>query len=249
MRYIIVLIISLFFLPQNIKAQYSEKDENLTTRYRPGIMWFFSGMDPYSSEKLRKYDRLIVNLTYNDWHGDQDAFKSPWNSIGVDVAFMFDIPFTKANTVGMGVGLGYSHYSNRSKLEFSRDISNNSTHISEFDSNNLPKKNLFAANYIEIPLEFRFRSKGYQHFKFMIGAKIGYRINDYAKEVYRIEGKNYKTKHYNFPDSNPLRYGVTARIGIRNWAIFGAYYFSPLFKSSDSVELYPFSLGVSVSLF
>ncbi|MBW7867682.1 MAG: PorT family protein [Brumimicrobium sp.] len=247
MKYIALFI--LFTLSHHCISQYNAKEDGIHSEFRPGIGWFFSGFKAYEVEKLRKYDRLIIDLVYNDWHGDTKAFKSPWSSIGINAAFMFDIPFTQANTVGMGIGIGISHYSNRTKWQFSRDFLNKATLASDFNASNMPKSNLYGANYIELPIEFRFKTKGIQHFKFFVGGKIGYRLNDYTKEVYRKDGKNYPIKQYNFIDSNPLRYGITARIGIRNWALFGAYYFSPIFKRKESVQLYPFSIGISVSWF
>lgn len=249
MKYSLLLFILLIFSSfAHTQAKYKSEND-LITRYRPGIMWFFSGLEQYEVEKLRKYDRLVVNINYNDWHGDKEFFESPWNSIGVDLALFFDIPFTRQNTAGMGIGIGYSHYSNRTSWQFSSNYGQKITTALPFAKGQEPKSHLYAANYIEIPLEFRFRSKGYSHFKFMVGGKIGYRINDYSRDVFHIEGKNYKVKRYGFVDSNPLRYGVTARIGIRNWALYGTYYFSPLFTNKKSVELYPFALGLSISLF
>lgn len=242
-----LIVIAMNF--SSIHAQYSEENEGLHSRYRPGIGWFYSGLTPFEEGKLRKYDRLMIDLVYNDWHGDEKLFSSPWNSIGFNASFMFDIVLTKENTVALGVGLGYSHYSNKTKLQFSRDFANELTTLTEYPVNSEPSRSKFGANYIEIPLELRFRTKGFEHFKFMIGGKIGYRISSLTKEVEKIDGKRYVSKQYNFPDANPLRYGATVRIGMRNWAIYGAYYFSPLFTHKESVELYPFSMGITLSLF
>lgn len=247
MRIFLFIFVSILVSTSSVQAQYDEKEEGVRTRYRPGILWHFTGFKPFHTGKLHKYDRLILDLTYNDWHGDREAFSSPLSSIGVNVAFMFDIPFTQGNTFGLGVGLGYSHYKNRSKIAFTRDLDLETTTI--VDNAEAPLKAKFGANYFEIPLELRFRTKGFNHFKFMVGGKIGIKANSFSKTWEETDGKRYTTKTKSFPDANLLRYGVTARIGIRNWAIYGAYYFSPLFKNEESAQLYPFSLGVSVSLF
>ncbi|WP_107039511.1 outer membrane beta-barrel protein [Brumimicrobium mesophilum] len=243
------LLIILFFYSTTLFGQYQTKEEGLYSRFRPGVMWFFSGLEPYDAEKLRKYDRLIVDVVYNDWYGDRDYLSSPAASIGFNTSLMFDVVMTNRNTLSFGWGIGFSHYNNKSKIQFTRDLENENTLISDFPEGNEPKSSKFGANYIEIPLELRFRTKGYKHFKFMVGGKIGYRLNSFSKVTERIEGKNYATKQYNFADSNPLRYGATVRIGIRNWAIYGAYYFSPLFTGSGSADLTPLELGISISLF
>ena len=243
------LIFILFTCTSSIFAQYEVENEGLYSRFRPGIGWFYSGLTSFEEEKIHKYDRLIFDVVYNDWHGDKDYFSSPPTSIGINAALMFDVILTKGNTMSFGWGIGYSHFSNRSAVQFSRDFFNGTTLISGYPAGLEPKRSKFGANYIEIPLELRFRTKGHSHFKFMIGGKIGYQLNAFTKETYRIDGKDYSTKQYNFADSNPLRYGATVRIGIRNWAIFGAYYFSPLFTESGSADLTPISMGISISLF
>lgn len=249
MKTTIAILIAVILNFTSIIAQYSEENDGLHSRYRPGVGWFYSGLTPFEEGKLRKYDRLMIDLVYNDWHGDEKLFSSPWNSIGFNTSFMFDVVLSKANTVSLGVGIAYSHYNNKTKVQFLRNFDENHTVIGDFPTDNEPFRSKFGANYIEIPLELRFRTKGYQHFKFMIGGKIGYRLNSLTKEVHKINGKRYTTKNYNFPDANPLRYGATVRIGMRNWAIYGAYYFSPLFTHKESVELYPFSMGITLSLF
>ena len=247
MKNIILLLIFIIY-SSTLVAQYKD-DEGIYSRFRPGVAWFYSGFTPYEEGKLRKYDRLMVDLVYNDWYGDRDYFTSPWQSIGVNASLMFDVVLTQANTMSFGWGIGYSHFSNRTKLQFSRDLINKATLISEFPAGSEPKSSKYGANYIEIPLELRFRSKGHSHFKFMIGGKIGYQLNSFSKETEHIDGKKYSTKQYGFADSNPLRYGATVRIGIRNWAIYGAYYFSPLFTNKASADLTPISVGITLSLF
>lgn len=244
---ILVLIITL--CSTTLTGQYYTEDEGLYSRFRPGIAWFYTGFTPHKEAKLRKYDRLMVDVVYNDFYGDRKPFSSPWNSIGFNTSFMFDVVLTKSNTISFGWGIGYSYFNNKTPLQFNRDFDNQSTSISDYPTGNQPKKSKFGANYIEIPIELRFRTKGYQHLKVMIGGKIGYQLNAFSKKTTQINNEYYSTKQYNFPDANPLRYGATVRIGIRNWAIYGAYYFSPLFTHQNSADLIPISVGVTLSLF
>jgi hypothetical protein len=244
---LILLIVASSF---NSKCQNFEEEEGLVSRYRPGLLWFYTGFKPYDEEeKLRKYDRLIFDITYSDWYGGRDYFQSPWNSIGFNAALMFDVILSKQSTVAFGWGIGYSHFGNATNKQFTRDFDEKATYMSDFPEGQEPLRNKFGANYIEIPLDLRFRTKGFKHFKVMIGGKIGYQINSFTKTAERIDGQTYKSKLYNFADANRLRYGATIRIGIRNWAIYGAYYFSPLFTNSKSVQLTPFTAGISISLF
>jgi len=245
----VLLVILFVFTTFFSTSQYLEEREDLSSKRRPGIMWFYSGFRPYETTKLRKYDRLMVDIVYNDWQGDKEILESPWYSIGVNTSLMFDVPFTKSNTVGFGWGIGFSHYNNHTKTNFDRNFNNNTTTLSDLDSMLNIKRSKYAANYIEIPIEFRFRTKGMKHFKFLVGGKIGYQLNAYTKTVEEIEGRDYKFKSFNFPDNNRLRYGATVRIGFRNVSLYGAYFFSTLFNDNESVNLTPLSVGLSIALF
>lgn len=243
------LVVILFFCVGLLKAQYNAKDDGLVSRFKPGIGWYFSGTKPYKEKKLRKYDRFIIDIAYNDWQGDRDLFQSPWQSLGFNMALMADKVIAKNNTFSIGYGLGFSHYNNKTNKDLERDAQQGTTLFSPFVSEEGITRNKFTANYIEVPLEFRFKTKGFKHFKFMIGGKFGYQLNSFSKTIQEDQGQRHIVKIYNFPDNNKFRYGATVRIGIRNWALFGAYYFSELFTNDDSVQLTPVSMGISISLF
>lgn len=245
---VLLLIILLCFLNEG-KAQYIEKEANLISRYRPGVAWYYAGNKPYKKEKLRKYDRLIVDVVFNDWYGDREVFSSPWNSMGLNIALFGQSVLTKANTVSFAYGLSFSHFNNKTYIDFQKNTVDQSTEITNFLATTNVVKNKFTANYLEVPLEFRFRTKGYHHFKWMFGGKIGYQLNTFTKQHFQEGGNTYVSKNYNFPDNNRWRYGVTARMGVRNIALYGAFYFSELFQSEESVQLTPLSIGVSISLF
>lgn len=195
-------------------------------------------------------DCIVLDVTYDDWQGDRAIFQSPAASIGFNLELLHHFKLVKSGAISFGLGFGYSFYKNRSFLQYNRDYDKGTTTLTKFsDSLSKPSKVGFKANYIEIPIDFRFITKGKNHFKFMVGAKIGVNIGSSNYIVSRIEGKKYTTKISNFPDLNLWRYGVFARIGMRNISLFGAYYFSPIFKHSGSTSLYPFTLGISLSIF
>ena len=87
-----VLVLLGFILLANVGfSQYNSEGE-LTSRFRAGFMWFYTGLRPAKVDKVRKYDRLIFDITYNDWNGDQELFQNHWASIGLNTNLMFDIP-------------------------------------------------------------------------------------------------------------------------------------------------------------
>lgn len=232
-------------------AQDPSPQPNLISRFRPGAVWFFTGYRPAETEKVRKYDRLIFDLTYNDWTGDRQPFKNKWNSIGFNTNLMFDIPITKGNTMSLGLGICHSLYRiSYSYLQFQVDASTSTTNVYDIQTF-VPDedKHFFCANSLSVPVELRFRSPKWQHFKFHIGGKVGYTLNTFTKEVFESSIGKMEVKNSQFPDIHRLLYSAHARIGFRNFALFGSYQFSPVFSNSASTHLNILQLGLSISLF
>lgn len=232
-------------------AQDPSPQPNLISRFRPGAIWFLTGYRPAQTEKVRKYDRLIFDLTYNDWTGDRQPFNNKWNSIGFNTNLMFDIPITKGNTMSLGLGICHSLYRiSYSYLQFQVDTSNTVTNLNEIQTF-APDldKHFLCGNSLSIPVELRFRSPKWQHFKVHLGAKVGYTFTTYTKEVFDASNGKLVVKNNQFPDIHRLLYSAHARIGFRNFALFGSYQFSPVFSNAGSTHLNILQLGLSISLF
>lgn len=249
MKQLLLISIAFLCLSFSSTAQYDSKDSSIQSRFRPGAMWFFTGWRPASVEKVRKYDRLIFDITYNDWIGDKDVFKNHWASIGLNTNFMFDIPLTKGNTVSIGTGLAHSYSVIRHNGHL---MGNDSTGITTW-SEKLPtdnfRKSILGGHSFSIPLELRFHKESWRHFKFHIGGKIGVQTSLYSKYVSNKWLDRDVVKSYNFPDQNYLIYSAHVRFGFRNWALFGSYNFNTLFFDPASIQLNHVQMGLSISLF
>ncbi len=249
MRTSLLVILLVVFSQDVAQAQHLEKDSMLTSRFRPGLMWFYSGLRPYAPGKLRKYDRLIVDLTYNTWNGDRKLFSNHWGSIGVNSSLMFDIPLVKKNLISFGTGLTYSFVRIRHDEALLSDSLGTYTILNNLDQNALPGKRMLTGSSLSIPLEFRFRSAGWKHVKLHIGGKIGYQFPLRSKTVTNPKTDRTVEKSRPYPDVNHLLYSVHARVGIRNWALYASYNFNSLFSAKQSVQLNVFQVGLSLSLF
>src|SRR5690606_15411883 len=115
--YKILYLLLAFILPFSLKlhAQNAVQNDDLIIRFRPGFMWFYTGLQPAETGKIRKYDRLIVDVHYNDWTGkDNKAFQNHWSSIGYKIQLSFDKILNKKNTISFGWGIGYD----RTRIRF-----------------------------------------------------------------------------------------------------------------------------------
>jgi hypothetical protein len=161
---------------------------------------------------------------------------------------MWDIPLTEGNSVALGIGLSYRYQRvNYNGIMF-RDSLNQSTQWQLYkDDQQGADKSVFGSHAFAIPLELRFRAKKWRHFKVHLGGFIGYRVQTFTKTWYNNEKTSIKDR--SFYDDEPLFYGVHARLGIRNWALFASYTLTEQFKSDKSTRLQPISFGLTVSLF
>jgi hypothetical protein len=227
-------------------GQYNSKGADEKSRFKPGAGWYFTGVRPAILERVRKYDRLIFDISYNDWVGDLESFKTEPASIGFGINAMFDKPLTKGNTISLGYGLGYKRYQIRYSGYFISPPGQDFTFYSQ--AQNFRNSRL-SINEFYFPLEVRFRKESWKHLKLHLGGKIGYAFEPHQKSKNIVNSKKIVVKDYRFNDFNPLQYGVHVRMGLRSLALFGEYNFSKVFKKSASPKISLFRLGISISLF
>ena len=227
----------------------SQNDSTLISRFRPGFMWFYTGIHPAETEKVRKYDRLIFDVTHSTFSGGIESFKNKGLSLGLNTSLLFDIPITKGNTISIGTGISHSFFPVGHDNLFLSNVKAGTTVYQLKDSLDAFKRSSLGGNIFSIPLELRFSAKNWQHVKFHLGGKIGYQANLYSKYIIQSADIDKRIKSFYFPDVNRLVYSVHARIGIRNWALFGSYSMNKVFSNSKSTPINLLQVGLSISLF
>ena len=236
-----LLYLFLFFSNQLV-AQI-EPDSNAISRHRPGFMWYMNGWRPIKDAENRRYDRLIVDLTYNDWTGSLSPFHNRWNSIGVNVNCMFDVRAKKNQNFSFGWGFAYSYFKTSCNYIFADQ---NGVNYSPYSVN--ASYNTLRAHRFYVPLELRFCTSKWQKFKFHLGGFVG--VQPYMNQTQITIADDYFQKFKtSLSYHNWLCYGVHARIGVRNWALFASYQFSALFEKNNGIQLHPLQFGLSISLF
>jgi hypothetical protein len=155
-----------------------------------------------------------------------------------------------SSQVGMLIGMG---------LAFSNYYFDNDNTIAEVDDYVVPvyldgtslTKSKLVTTFIRIPLivEVQFpRSSSRSHRIFVsAGLLTGIKLDSHTKVVFEDDNGKNKDKDNDDFNINPFRYGLTARIGFHNVSLFGDYNFTPMFTQEKGPELYPFSLGLSLT--
>lgn len=247
-KYILLLWMIASTIGHSFGQTQVERD-SLKSRFRPGLMWFYTGFRPAQPGKPVKYDRLMFDVTYNDWSGDRGPFKVQGPSMGMNVSFMFDIPMDNKGQASFAIGPQYGFYNIRHDLAYAFDFDNDATFIDTPDNVGAIGKVKAVGNYFQIPIEFRFRSKGWKHFKFHIGGKIGYLATFNHKTKVVTDEMTMVRKDFSTPDLNRLLYSAHVRVGTRNWAVYASYNFNSMFKGEQSTKLNQFQLGLTISLY
>jgi hypothetical protein len=217
-------------------------------------------------KKLKPADRIMVDVFVDLWQGLPSTVSTTKNiNRGANVYYMKDLPFGKSN-FGFAAGVGISCHNLYSDSYIAREklldtatgtYSYGKTSFFEIPKTNgnsevTYKNNKMTAIYADIPIEFRFRTKN-NGFKVGLGFKGGILVTSYTKyngtEYWNtlITDNKVKVKNYKVPNIEKFRYGATLRIGWRWVTAFAFYQISDLFKKDLGPEMYPISVGITIS--
>jgi hypothetical protein len=110
-------------------------------------------------------------------------------------------------------------------------------------------KSKLSTTYATVPLLLEWHSSSNQDRGIVIAAGVigGVKLGSNTKIVYKENGDTNKDKKRDDYNLSPFKYGVTARIGVGDWLVYGTYYLTSLFEKDKGPELYPFSIGIALS--
>lgn len=193
-------------------------------------------------------DLLLIDLNWDRLVGLQPPMKEKWYGRGINVSLMYDYPFNKNGNVSGAIGAGFSshnYYYNGTVQRFDVDGKSYSGFTPVPDT--LRDRGKISVNYVDVPIEIRFRSnknsKGYR-WKGAVGGRVGYLIQAHEKT---IDPDGIKLKTYDYPHISKIRYGVTARVGYGSIMLYGFYSLSTFFEQSNSFQRQnALSIGVSI---
>lgn len=167
----------------------------------------------------------------------------PW-SPGLNAYIMYDYQLGKS-PLSFAWGYGFSSFNIHLNGAFVEDTLNNGfVNFQPFAPNYSWEKNKISVNFVEVPIEFRLRTRSAPMFKMSVGGKIGYAVNIHTKTI----DDDGKRKFYQVPELNKFRYGLTARVGVGRISAYGFYSLSTFFKENRGVELTPIVVGLSFQL-
>jgi hypothetical protein len=224
-----IAVILLLFSSSNILFAQTDATKNATEENPKKI-------------KERK-DRIVIDFGYDAWTKLPQGITQKPYSLGGNAYLIWDYPFGYGPfSVAFGIGLSTHNVHSNGKITYSIDGK-----YTTFEPITHPyRRNKLSCNYVEVPLELRIRTGNGHKFKLAVGGKIGYMYSAHTKEM----DDDGKRKIYWIKNLNPIRYGVTFRIGYDKYMFQGFYALSELFLDGRGEKgMVPYSIGVGMLLY
>ncbi|MDX9694294.1 MAG: outer membrane beta-barrel protein [Bacteroidales bacterium] len=205
----------------------------------------WSGFSMGLSNYMNKDFSLSRNAT--DEFMDLNTGKS-WNMNLNFAQYSINLINNKFGLVtGLGLEWNYYRFDNNNTIQKDADgvIITDTTSYSGFSVD----KSKLSTTYATVPLLLEWHSSSNQDRGVVIAAGVigGVKLGSNTKIVYKENGDTNKDKKRDDYNLSPFKYGVTARIGVGDWLVYGTYYLTSLFEKDKGPELYPFSIGIALS--
>ena len=177
-------------------------------------------------DSLYREDQFYLGITYNILNNKPAAVSQNSFSAGLNFGFLRDFPINKKRTFAIAPGLGFT-YNNYKDNVVVREENNTITYTTiptpDFDKNKL------ALYFVDVPIEFRWRTSTYESHKFWriyTGVKMSYLLASKSKFVSSTE----RFKVNNNPDLNTFHYGAYMSAGYNTFNVYAYYGLQDLFK-------------------
>jgi hypothetical protein len=225
--------------------------------YIIGFVFCFFGLDAQTKKdsiaksefSIYKYkptpkDRVIFELAHTGWLGAPSGLEAAYTSGGVNILLYFDHPLGNSY-FSFAWGAGFSSYNVHGPINM---VYHTDTLTKNFSYTSLEKRdesyfiNRIGLKVVEVPVEFRFRSRTDYQFKLSLGFKVGYVVQSFRK----IFDDHENVKIFNIKGINMLRYGPTLRVGWEQLHITAFYSLSEFFADGQGPSgIHPFYIGLA----
>ncbi|MFT4980598.1 MAG: hypothetical protein ACI9UR_000436 [Bacteroidia bacterium] len=211
-------------------------------------------------KKPPRKERLLVNMNFDYWLFTPSTIEPKWfASRGVDIAILYDQVIARSN-FSAALGLGFNSHNIHIEsfpIEYEIESGGTYTHLnSSFFKDKKVIVNKLSTNFVDVPIEIRFRSnprKNGKRIAASVGFKLGWLVQSHTKtktdqDLY-FNGVNFrnKVKTYDIPNLTKFRYGVTARVGYAKFYLNFFYSLTPLFLEGRGTSAVPISVGIGYS--
>ena len=223
------------------------------------ILTFFLFFSSFAQEEVAEFkvidslyreDQFYINFTYNSLRTTPDGLKQTKFSPGFSLGFLRDIPINKNRTYAFAVGLGYTmsvYKHNLYTYQTDNPDGSSKNNYEIISSDIYYAKNKQSQHFIELPIEFRWRTStpnSHMFWRIYTGFKMSYLVGDTYKFVNDIQTITINKN----ADFNKIQYGCYLAAGWNTWNFYAYYGLSPLYKSAEingeKIRMNTFNIGL-----
>lgn len=258
------LIISLIITLHCLVLQAGGSATTVNSHDFEGMQIATNQSRPFLRDRMYPDDRFIVTIFTDFWQnlpGDM-ALKSIQR--GISISALQDMPLSRTN-FSLAAGLAFTSHNLYSDHRYLYHVHHDKFDFYPIDKEHTYDKNKLSINYLEVPVEFRYRSRTLPRtFRFYTGMKVGWLVNAHTKFV----GETYwyllydgdesgatptvrevKIKEHRLQNIADYRIGITGTIGYGNVNLHVYYPLTAIFTDNSAKDASLFSVGLSIILF
>lgn len=197
------------------------------------------------SESAKKKVTVGADVYTDIWMNVPDNISTRTINQGANVFLMYNLPLSEKVTT-FAVGLGFSNHNMYGDFTID-DIKADSIVFKPIPSTVVYQKSKMALTTIDLPLELKFRFNN--DVKIGLGFKMGYVIDSKTKYVGDIDGTEHKIKDIKIENLQKFTYGATFKVGYKFFNLFANYQISKVFEDGKGPDIYPISVGITITPF
>jgi hypothetical protein len=161
-----------------------------------------------------------------------------------------NLPFGRYAGITTGLGTSWNNYAFRNNVNFLKNEAGSMVATNEavrsYNRNSIHTWNFTIPFILEIQIPSGGKSSGiYMGF----GAYGTAKVSSWGNLEYQLDGVKYQERRKSDFLMNNLRYGLTARLGLKYIRLFANYDMVPLFQKDRGPELFPVSIGLMLLSF
>lgn len=184
-------------------------------------------------DSLYREDQFYINTSFINTQKTPSGLRQNKISPSLGFGILRDMPINKNRTFSIAAGLGYSINILNDNLYTYTTSDTNSTRVYEIISSDIYfTKNRLTTQYLDFPIEVRWRNSTYESHKFWriyTGFKLSYLIAD----KYKFENDLGTTILKHDPNLNKLQYGCYISSGWNSLNAYMYYGLNPIYKATE----------------
>ena len=198
------------------------------------------------SESAKRKITVGADFFTDIWQGVPEDMDLRTINQGFNVFAMYNFQLAESNSY-FSAGLGIDNHNMYSNTRIDNVTADTIVFAPIGEVYQRSKINL---TYVSVPLEFRVKLNS--GVKFGAGVKIRYLISAKDKYIGDIPNEpkgRTNVKRKEIANTEDWAYGFTLRVGYKSFNLFGYYQISDVFERGRGPELYPISVGLTITPF